>query len=182
MNEQNHSLCFSASTLGVGKQPFVVDEGVREPSEFGSAVNGVFVREVPLAVAAWASSFGTILCGLETMRSAWPTLEYIFSVRVGSSAQGAAAVSEPGLVFSGSRYPLGLLKANPVDLLVIERGALVKPSSLSHPERWEAIVDATPVSSRSKMTVAHSLSPRAFPPKTRFRGGAAWRCPRFGTS
>jgi hypothetical protein len=60
------------------------------------------------------------------MRSAWPTLEHVFSVRVGSSAQGAAAVSEPGLVFSGSRYPLGLFKANPVDLLAIERGTLVK--------------------------------------------------------
>jgi hypothetical protein len=128
-----------------------VDEGVREPSEFGSAVNGVFVREVPLAAAAWAPSFGTILCGLETMRSAWPTLEHVFSVRVGNRAQGAAAVSEPGLVFSGTRYPLGLLKANPVDLLVIERGALVKPSSLSRPERWEDMIDATPVSSRPKM-------------------------------
>jgi hypothetical protein len=67
-----------------------VGEGVREPSELRSAVNGVFVREVPLAAAAWASSFGTILCGLETMRSAWSTLEHVFPVRVGSSAQGAA--------------------------------------------------------------------------------------------
>jgi hypothetical protein len=141
-------LCFYTC---VGKESLVVDEGVREPSEFGSAVNGVFVREVPLAAAAWATSFGTILCGLETMRSAWPTLEHVFSVRVGNSAQGAAAVSEPGLVFSGSRYPLGLLKANPVDLLVIERGALVKPSSLGRPERWEDMIDATPVSSRPKM-------------------------------
>jgi hypothetical protein len=104
--------------------------GVREPSEFGTAVNGVFVREVPLAAADRGSSFGTILCGLETMRSAWPTLEHVFSVRVGSSAQGAAGVSEPGLVFSGSRYPLGLLKANPVDLLVIRRGGWLRSSEL----------------------------------------------------
>ncbi len=49
-------------------------EGVREfMPDFGSAVNGVFVPVVPLAVEAWDTSFGTILCGLETMRSAWPT-------------------------------------------------------------------------------------------------------------
>jgi hypothetical protein len=83
--------------------------------------------------------------------SAWPTLEQVFSGCVGSSAQGAAAVSEPGIVFSGSRYPLGLLKANPVDLLVVERGALVKPSSLGRPERWEDMIDAIPLSSRPKM-------------------------------
>jgi hypothetical protein len=40
---------------------------------------------------------------------------------------------------------------NPVDLLVIERDALVKPSSLGRPERWEDMIDATPVSSRPKM-------------------------------
>jgi hypothetical protein len=81
------------------------------------------------------------------MRSAWPTLEHVFSVRIGSSAQGAAAVfksglvfsglryplgrSKPGLVVSGSRCPLGRLKANRVDLLVVER--------------WEDMVDAIPV-------------------------------------
>jgi hypothetical protein len=48
----------------------------------------------------------------------------IFSIRVRSSAQGAAAVSDPGLVFSLITLPARTLKANPLDLLVVERAAL----------------------------------------------------------
>jgi hypothetical protein len=81
--------------------------------DLGSSVNGVFVRDVPLAAEAWDASFGTILCGLETMRSAWPTssLSVLVAVpkalllcpsRVSCSLDHdtGSDVSELGLVFS----------------------------------------------------------------------------------
>ena len=36
---------------------------------------------------------------------------------------------------------------------MIEHGALVKPSSLGRPERWEDMIDATPVPSRPTMVL-----------------------------
>jgi hypothetical protein len=72
------------------------NEGVQEVMlDFGSAVNEIFVRDVPLAVRIGDDVIG---------------VAEIFSIRISSSAQGAAAVSEPGLVFSRSRCPLGQLK------------------------------------------------------------------------
>jgi hypothetical protein len=35
-------------------------------------ISSGFIRDVPLAVEAWDTSFRTLLCGLETMLSAWP--------------------------------------------------------------------------------------------------------------
>jgi hypothetical protein len=53
---------------------YVSNEGVREfIPDFGSAVNGVFLRNVSLAADARDTSSGKILRGLETIRSAWPT-------------------------------------------------------------------------------------------------------------
>jgi hypothetical protein len=38
-------------------------------------------REVPNTMEAWVQTIGTIDCGLETMRAAWPTLEHRFAIR-----------------------------------------------------------------------------------------------------
>jgi hypothetical protein len=85
---------------------YVFNEGARDfMPDFESAVNGVFVRDVPLAVEAWDTSFGTILSRLETMRLAWPTSSLSVLIAVPK-----ALLLCPSLVSCS--------------LLVVERGAL----------------------------------------------------------
>ena len=61
-------------------------------------------------------SYGTIHCGLETMRHAWPTLQHKFSV-------GASEFTDADHILSGTRPRKDLLSKTPVDLLVIDLGS-----------------------------------------------------------
>jgi hypothetical protein len=76
--------------------------------------------DVPLVVEAWDTSFGTILCGLETMRSAWPTSSLSVLVAVPKALLLCPSLVSP----SGDPAARSDFKASPVDLLVVERGAL----------------------------------------------------------
>jgi hypothetical protein len=73
-------------------------------------VVGLETREVPNTMEAWVQRIGTIDCGLETMRAAWPTLEHRFAVRREREEVDSQEAQGPGrIVYGHHRYPATLL-------------------------------------------------------------------------
>lgn len=111
------------------------------------------IQFVPTS-ASWVNSFGTIDCGFELGRAAWPKLRHVFAVRRLHSSPSPDGVSfgpQPDVILPGPRPPRGLLSTHPVDLLVVERGHLRSASTLSY--WWLALVDNASVSIRPKAIV-----------------------------
>lgn len=102
-------------------------------------VEGMEVRQVPEESTIWLKTYGTLTCGAELMHTAWPKLEHVFSIcrenEVGMSLDDSTQIR------MGPRPPKNLLRARPVDLLVVERGFITRPRKTPHPEEWESLVD-----------------------------------------
>ena len=67
------------------------------------------------------STYGTLNCGLETMRAAWPSLQHRFSYGCSSSRRDPKS-------FPGGRPPADLLRSQPVDLLIMDHGTTLTAS------------------------------------------------------
>ena len=90
-------------------------------------------------------TYGTVTCGYETMRDAWPRMDHVFSY--GGCPDPVPQISHPG-----GRPPKRLLIDHPVDLLVIDLGhrAVGKPVTR---EFWLPLVEAAPRGHRPKFVV-----------------------------
>ena len=103
---------------------------------------------------SWIKSYGTLNCGLETMRMAWQKLEHVFSVRpqeqVGSPDLPGP---QPKFVFKKRRSNQDLLSSHPVDLLVVEVAHRVQPKKYSARSEHMKIVETTPASSQPKIII-----------------------------
>jgi hypothetical protein len=115
---------------------------------------GIEVRAVPSDTRPWLKSFGTIDCGYEMMRVAWPKLEHSFAVRrKGENVDSDIADPPRAVVIGHHRYPAKLLSQHPVDLLVVERGYLKHPTQGYQREPWEDLVRATDQAKRPKVVL-----------------------------
>ena len=96
-------------------------------------------------------SFGTIHCGLELMRDAWPNWTHVFSV----SGMGRATHQYPG-----RRPPRKILRKHPVDLLVVDCGSSSRPPPTSHEvcAPWKILLTGTP---RPPMWILESWPPHS---------------------
>jgi hypothetical protein len=113
---------------------------------------GIEVRAVPGDQRPWLESFGTIDCGYELMRVAWPKLQHQFAVRrKGESVDTDVADPPEKTVIGHHRYPAKLLNQTPVDLLVIERGFLKHPTAGYIREPWEDLIHTTNQQARPKV-------------------------------
>ena len=101
----------------------------------------------------WIRSYGTLDCGAETMRAAWPRLRHVFSGRGNRAWHEAAEGPSPEVVLSGTRPARGALHQHPVDLLVVERGHIRRPHRDPTVESWEKLVAHTEQSVWPKVVV-----------------------------
>ena len=94
------------------------------------------------------TTLGTIWCGMETMRHAWPNLEHKFSVDGFSSASD-------GFPACGSRVPASFLQDHPVHLLVIDLGqASPSRSGSSHgSDFWLSLQHTTDIANRPRVVL-----------------------------
>ena len=90
-------------------------------------------------------TYGTITCGYETMREAWPRMDHVFSY-------GGHPDPSPPVCHPGGRPPKRLLSDHPVDLLVVDLGhrTVGKPV---YREFWLPLVEATPRDRRPKFVI-----------------------------
>jgi hypothetical protein len=116
-------------------------------------VIGLEVREIPVATEPWVHTYGTIGCGLETMRLAWPSLKHRFSVRNPEASRCGVATVGVEHITPGTVPKLNLLTRFPVDVLAVERGHMNSPPTKYKPERWETLVDSAIESNHPKVVV-----------------------------
>jgi hypothetical protein len=119
-------------------------------------VMGVDIRSIPqqAELPQWVRSYGTITCGLETMRQAWGQLDHVFSVT--EHEDYLHSIQDKGgecKVIRGTRCPKNTLKKYPVDMLVVDRGHIRRPQRHHDAEFWETLVAECPTSSRPKLVV-----------------------------
>jgi hypothetical protein len=89
--------------------------------------------------------YGTIDCGEATMDQAWPTLDWKWAVDSRKERIGPITHVE------GPRYSLDLLNKSPVDMVVIERGHILRPmTSQANRDgpRWRRMISHTQPSRR----------------------------------
>lgn len=101
-------------------------------------------------------SYGVIDGGLELARCAFSRLEHKFSVRRTEDLTMMKPGDTAGVHTSrGVRYSLNLLSRQSVDLLLVEMGGQKRPTEHfdNGQERWESLVDKTPVSLRPKIII-----------------------------
>ena len=100
------------------------------------------------------TTYGTVGCGLEAMREAWPGMDHVFSVRDGSGRDGGDLLGPPAAhYYGGPRGPRSLLSRHLVNLLVVERGHIRRPRLTDHVEEWEVLVKSAPVETQPKVVV-----------------------------
>ena len=92
---------------------------------------------------SWIRTYGTIGGGMETMCLAWPALEHIFATRRPNTLETQLG-DDVKTVYPCPRFPVNILRANPVDLLTIENGHLTTPLATSSPQVWERAVSKAP--------------------------------------
>ena len=115
--------------------------------EADAAVLGLEKKAAPVegpALPVWR--YGTVDCGWALCCLAWTSWKWAW--RVGQPPKDEV---EDVKVIEGPRFPLTLLRKDPVDLLVVERGhLLVMPKAVKGPGcRWlEMILATTPVEKR----------------------------------
>jgi hypothetical protein len=105
----------------------------------------------PDRAAAWINTYGTLNCGAETMRAVWPGLEHRFAVRCENEPDVLPNDDTHGL--HGPRVRRDLLETHPVDMVVMERGHVLRSRKCPEPEEWELLVSSTPASDRPKVIV-----------------------------
>jgi hypothetical protein len=116
-----------------------------ERNDWDAVAAGVEVRDVPTTSRTFMiSSYGTIDGGYELMRMAWPKMLHKFAVRRNDERVDGNLMGPPQkVVYGHHRYPTRLLKITPVDLLIIERGYLKKPTKTYQREEWEHLIEHT---------------------------------------
>jgi hypothetical protein len=115
---------------------------------------GIEVREVPSDRRPWIQSYGTVDCGYEMTRMAWPRLKHCFSVRRNKESIDKGIAGPPDRVVVGHhRYPTKLLTQSPVDLLVVERGHQKHPTTGYQREPWETLIRTTGLAKRPKVVL-----------------------------
>ena len=94
------------------------------------------------------TTLGTIRCGMETMRHAWPNLEHKFSV------DGFSSTAD-GFPACGSRVPATFLQEHPVDLLVVDLGQASPPRSGSTDKTdfWLSLQTTTYAANRPRVVL-----------------------------
>ena len=123
----------------------------QDESDTPKFVFNMELRDVPADEPdAWIRSYGTICCGAETMRAAWPRLKHKFSIRPSVVHQYGPT---PDVILQGPRVAHSTLDQWPVDLLVVERGYIRKPRQGLHREEWEHLVSNTTPHQRPKVVV-----------------------------
>ena len=93
-------------------------------------VIGVEVREIPKQHDTWLKTYGTIDGAAELMHVSWPKLQQVFAVRrqEGSIPSAPCQPQDLQVYTGGPRIPSRLLKASPVDLLVVELASITRPT------------------------------------------------------
>lgn len=125
-----------------------------KPDDVPSSMNdetieGLETRCAPLDVDVWLKSYGTITCGAELMRTAWPRLKHVFSVRRENDVELPVDASTE--IRHGPRPSHTLLQMLPVDLLVVERGFINRPRKTPVAELWEHLVSEAAESQKPKV-------------------------------
>ena len=102
----------------------------------------------PVTPVTGITTLGTIRCGIETMRHAWPNLEHKFSV------DGFSSTAD-GFPPCGSRIPSSFLQDHPVDLLVVDLGQASpsKAGSSHKTDFWLALQTTTDVANRPRVVL-----------------------------
>jgi hypothetical protein len=122
--------------------------------EQSPTVVGVEVRTAPLASEPWVRSFGVIDGGFEVMRSAWPKLDHVFSVRRSDEDGVGESSPEPTHTFREThRLPKKLLTNCPVDLLIIEQGDETKPPLSFDWKPWEKLISRTDPANQPRVVI-----------------------------
>lgn len=118
-------------------------------------VAGVETREVRLDGNSDIKSYGTLDCGAELMRFAWPSLDHKFSVRrqLDSEFPEVEHVNTRRIGGGPHRFPRKLLSRNPVDLLVVDRGFQLEPPHDYRHLPWEELVTGTPQERRPEVII-----------------------------
>ena len=95
-----------------------------------TCVIGAEVREIPKQHDTWLKTYGTIDGAAELMHVSWQKLQQVFAVRRQEGSIPSAPCQPQNLqVYTGGpRIPSRLLKASPVDLLVVELASVTRPS------------------------------------------------------
>jgi hypothetical protein len=118
---------------------------------------GMEVREVAGEWASCVRSFGCIDGGYELARLAWPKLEHRWSIRRPKENVDTGLAAKPAQVHYGHdghhRFPKKLLRAQPVDLLLVERGHIGHAPKGYSPDPWEELVESTPPGRRPKLII-----------------------------
>jgi hypothetical protein len=115
---------------------------------------GVEVRDVPLSRIAGVLSYGSIDGGYELTRLAWPKLQHRFAIRRAQERRdGSVGTSPKTILFGHHRFSSKLLNQTPVDLLVVERGYLKKPTPTYQRAPWEDLIEHTRPENRPKLVV-----------------------------
>jgi hypothetical protein len=122
--------------------------------EQNPSVVGVEVRTAPLASEPWVRSFGVIDGGSEVMRSAWPKLEHVFSVRRDDKDGKGESSPEPTQTFRDPhRLSNNLLNDFPVDLLTVEQGFETKPPLSFDRKPWEKLISRTDSKNQPRVVI-----------------------------
>ncbi len=142
--------------LTAALSPTITSPG--EQNDWDAVVVGVDVWNVPTTSRTFMiSSYGTIDGGYELMRMAWPKMLHKFVVRRNDERVDGNLMGPPQkVVYGHHRYPTRLFKITPVDLLIIERGYLKKPTKSYQREEWEHLIEHTVPDNRPTMLVLES--------------------------
>lgn len=113
-------------------------------------------------------TYGTISCGLETMKGAWASLTHVFSY-------GGCPVTSDGLFATPGRPPRNALSERPVHLLIIDQGSSRPSQQL--PTHWSQMVQECPLPLRPRVileswpeqAVSWTVSPTDKAQRTRWR-------------
>ena len=88
------------------------------------------------------------------MRSAWPKLDHVFSVRRSDGNGESEASPEPTKILrEPHRLPKELLNNFPVDLLTIEQGDATKPPLSFEQHPWEKLISRTSPENRPRVVI-----------------------------